>query len=159
MQKRTNCAEIWLSWPSQRRSRLCPLALSFVVGSKHLSNQSSPWILLVHPFVLQEKCHVFATSLGIQRVITFSPLNIISGRIISPVAQMHSTAVIHSCRPGSAWYFRHRRESTTTSDVCPVPTLKPTVSAHNIKMSYRFHPYCKYFPMWFDSPQLLHPAL
>ena len=100
-----------------------------VAGSNTPVNQSNPSALDVHPFWLAPKCQ-FKSNVdgGIHDNMTFSPLRIMNGRIALPSAQIHSTTLVHSCRPGWAWYRIFVSLLTTTYDLWTTPIEKPVSS-------------------------------
>ena len=92
MQWVIHSAVMWLSCQSHIKRRGLPSAFSLVAGSKPHEVTSKPPIIIV----------ILA---GIHWRDIFSPLKIITGEIKLPVAQIYSSAVNHSWRPGFAWNF------------------------------------------------------
>src|SRR5947207_11649994 len=96
-----------------------PFAFSQVIGSNNCFIHFIPCSLLVHPFVLQERCQSSGTFATIQSLHKFAPLKIIKGGMKVPSAQTHSITITHSCRPGSASF---RLTSTITRVTLFLPT-------------------------------------
>ena len=79
-----------------------PFAFSQVIRSNNFFIHSVPCSLLVHHFVLQERCQSSGTFDIIQSLHKFAPLKIIKDGMKVPSAQTYSITITHSCRPGSA---------------------------------------------------------
>src|SRR5437773_6524246 len=86
----------------QNQTRGLPTTFSRVSGSKRRYNYSNPMSSLVQPFLEHANRQSSSGLAGIIHSLdSFSLLNVTRGEIAIPSAQIHSSTVTHSCRPGS----------------------------------------------------------
>ena len=80
------------------KSRRCVASAGFIDGSNTVVSHSYAWLSDVQLLLLVEKYQPGGVSIGTQAVFVSFALKIMSGRIATPAALIHSIAVIHSCR-------------------------------------------------------------
>jgi hypothetical protein len=112
-------------------SRLFP-SFRRVKGSNRVVSHSYACISEVQPLFDVEKAHPGGVTSGIQPELRFFPLKIRVGGRVTPEAEMHSIAIIHSRRPACFFprylYFLSR----STIDRRVDPRLKPVSSTLKI---------------------------